>query len=288
MIIVTGATGQLGRGVIERLLARLPADDLGVSVRDPHEAQDLEERGVRVRHGDFDQPSTLADAFEGASQVFVVSGAADPAPHRAAIEAAVAAGAERVLYTSHMGASPDSLFAAMPAHAETEHDVQTAGVRFVSLRNGFYAASAIGFMDAAWQTGELVLPEDGPVSWTAHADLAAAASVALADDGRLEGITPPLTGSEALDFAGIADIASELTGRQIKRIVVADDEWKADLVARGVPAAQAQFALGIFTASRRGEFAAVDPALGQLLGRKATAFRDQLATFLDSREGLPG
>jgi uncharacterized protein YbjT (DUF2867 family) len=212
--------------------------------------------------------------------VLIVSGPADPAPHRAAIEAARAAGAKHILYTSHMGAGPDSRFAATRAHAATEKDLQAAGVRFTSLRNGFYATSAIWLLDPALQTGEVLLPEDGPVSWTAHADLAEAAAIALTEEGRLDGITPALTGPEALDFADIAGMASELTGRRITRVTVPDDEWKDRLVAQGTPEAYADFALEIFAASRHGEFAAVDPALGQLLGHQPTAFRDMLAATL--------
>jgi NAD(P)H dehydrogenase (quinone) len=233
-----------------------------------------------VRRGDFGDPDSLAYAFEGASQVLIVSGPADPIPHRAAIEAAKAAGAGRILYTSHMGANPDSLFGATRAHAETERDLRASGVPFTSLRDGFHATSAIGLLGQALETGELVLPEDDPVSWTAHADLADAAAIALTRDGRLDGITAALTGPEALDFADIATIASELTGRRITRVTVSDDEWKERLIAQGMPEQFASFALEIFAASRCGEFAAVDPALKQLLGREPTHFRDVLAATL--------
>jgi len=280
MIIVTGATGQLGGLIVERLLERIPADQIGVSVRDPDKAGHLVARGVRVRRGDFGDSAALARAFEGAARVLIVSGPADPAPHRAAIEAARAAGAGHIFYTSHMGANRHSQFAATRAHAETEQDLQASGVPFTSLRDGFHATSAIEILRPALQTGELILPEDGPVSWTAHADLAEAAAIALTEDGRLDGITPALTGPEALDFAGIAEIGAELTGRRITRVTVSDDAWKDHLIAQGTPEQFASFALEIFTASRRGEFAAVDPALKQLLGREPTHFRDVLAATL--------
>jgi NAD(P)H dehydrogenase (quinone) len=137
-----------------------------------------------------------------------------------------------------------------------------------------------GLLGQALETGELVLPEDGPVSWTAHADLADAAVIALTEEGRLDGITAALTGPEALDFADIAAIASELTGHRISRVTVSDDEWKERLIAQGTPEQFASFALEIFTASRRGEFAAVDSALKQLLGREPASFRDVLAAIL--------
>ncbi|MEU6407203.1 SDR family oxidoreductase [Microbispora sp. NPDC046933] len=282
MIIVTGATGQLGSGVVAHLLARVPADRIGVSVRDISRAGDLVDRGVRVRQGDFDDPASLAYAFEGASQVLIVSGPADARPHRTAIEAAAAAGAERILYTSHMGANPASPFLPMPSHAETEQDLRASGVAFTALRNGFYATTAIQLVSQALETGTLAAPKDGPVSWTAHADLAEVTAAALTEEGRLDGITPPLTGPEALDLADVAAIASDLTGREITRVTVPDDEWVADMVARGVPEQQARFLLGMFEASRRGEFAEVGPALGELLGRKPIALRELLADTLTS------
>ncbi|MEU6426129.1 SDR family oxidoreductase [Microbispora sp. NPDC046973] len=282
MIIITGATGQLGRGVVEHLLARVPAGRIGVSVRDLNKAQDLAHRGVRVRQGDFDDPASLAYAFEGASQVLIISGPADARPHRTAIEAATAAGAEWILYTSHMGANPASPFAPMPSHAETEQDLRASGVAFTALRNGFYATTAIQFVSQALESGTLVAPEDGPVSWTAHADLAEATAVTLTEEGRLDGITPPLTGPEALDLADVAAIASDLTGREITRVTVPDDEWVAGMVARGVPEQQARFLLGMFEASRQGEFAEAGPGLGELLGRKPIALRELLAAALTS------
>ncbi|GAB3887114.1 hypothetical protein GCM10027612_25410 [Microbispora bryophytorum subsp. camponoti] len=107
-------------------------------------------------------------------------------------------------------------------------------------------------MRQALQSGTLVAPEDGPVSWTAHADLAEVAAVALAEEGRLDGITPPLTGPESLDLADAAAIAADLTGREITRVTVPDEEWVAGMVSHGAPEQQARFLLGMFEASRKG------------------------------------
>ncbi|MEV5746175.1 NAD(P)H-binding protein [Actinoallomurus sp. NPDC052308] len=280
MIIVTGASGQLGKATVERLLERVPAHRIGVSVRDPEKASELRARGVRVRQGDFEDPENLAHAFEGASRVLIVSvddtGETALRRHRTAIEAAARAGADRILYTSHMGANPSSPFAPMPDHAATEAALKDLGVPFTSLRNGFYAASGVMLLGNALETGELAAPEDGPVSWTAHADLAEAAAIALTDDGGLDGLTPALTGAEAIDLTRVAEIASELTGRTIRRVVVSDEEYRAGLVAHGLPEALADLLLGIFVASRQGEFAEVDPTLARLLGRPPTSFRDVL------------
>ncbi|MGZ0152031.1 SDR family oxidoreductase [Kribbella sp. WER1] len=280
MIIVTGGTGRLGRAVVERLAEQVPPSELGVSVRDPGKAADLAARGIRVRRADFDDPAALATAFEGATQVLIVSGPADPAPHRVAIDTAKAAGAERILYTSHQAANLDSLFVATRGHAATEQDLAGSGVPFTALRNGFYASTPVYLLRSALQNGELVLPEDGPFSWTAHRDLADAAVVAITDPGRLGGVTPALTGPETLDYADVAAIASELTGRKITRVTVPDEEWKQTALGRGMPEFAVELTLGIFQAARRGEFAVVDPALPKLLGRPATTIREFLAAEL--------
>ncbi|MET9316278.1 NAD(P)H-binding protein [Kribbella sp. NPDC003505] len=280
MIIVTGATGRLGRAVVDRLTERVPAAQLGVSVRDPDKAADLAAQGIRVRRGDFDDPDSLAYAFEGARQVLVVSGPADPAPHRVAIDTAKTAGAERVLYTSHQAANPDSLFIATRGHAATEQDLLNSGVPFTALRNGFYASTPVFLVRSALETGELILPEDGPFSWTAHRDLADAAAIALTEPGRVDGITPPLTGPELFDYADVAAIASDLLGRKITRITVPDEQWRQVALGRGLPEFLVDLTLGIFAAARRGEFAVVDPALPALIGRPATTLREVLAAEL--------
>lgn len=283
MIIVTGANGKLGSAVVERLLGRIPAEQLGVSVRDPDKAGALEARGVRVRRGDFGDPESLAHAFEGASQVLVVSatstGETAVRLNTAAIHGAKEAGAKKILYTSHMGASATSLFAPMPVHAATESVLQDAGVAFTSLRNGFYTATTLQLLGSAAETGELAAPEDGPVSWTAHADLAEVAAIALTGSD-LDGLTPPLTSLEAVDLEGVAALAAELTGRPIRRVVVPDAEYRAGLLARGVPEGAADMLMGLFSASRRGEFAQTDPTLERLLGRPAVSVRTVLKEAL--------
>ncbi|RYG81422.1 NAD-dependent epimerase/dehydratase family protein, partial [bacterium] len=172
MIIVTGATGKLGGAIAERLLQRLPASGIGVSVRDPEKAHALAERGVRVRQGDFADPASLRRSFEGASQILIISSNAaayggDPvAQHRNAIDAAKAVGARRILYTSHMAASTASRFPPMRDHAATEAMLRSSGTAFTVFRNGFYADAVPRLMGKAVETGELVGPKDGPVSWT--------------------------------------------------------------------------------------------------------------------------
>lgn len=283
MIIITGASGHYGRAVAERLLAFVPAAQIGVSVRDPEKAQELAERGVRVRPGDFSDSSSLRHAFEGASQVLIVSvnvlGPEAVKQHGNAITAAKAAGVGRVLYTSQIAAHADSAFAPARDHAATEELLQASGVPFTSLRNGYYAESALWQLGSAKKTHKLALPEDGPVSWTTRSDLADAAVAVLINPEAFDGITPPLASPDALDFAALAQIASEIVGEPVTREVIADDAFRTSLVTSGLPEPMADGVLGSFIASRRGEFAADDPTLERLLGRAATPIHSILTDF---------
>jgi uncharacterized protein YbjT (DUF2867 family) len=196
------------------------------------------------------------------------------------IDAAVRAGASRVLFTSHQAASPNSLYPPLRPHAATEAHLAEQGVAYTALRHGVYASAFEIYAPAALQTGELRLPEDGPVSWTTHADLAEADVIALTRPAALEGITPPLTAREALDFADVARILSDLTGHTITRVVVDDEEWKTTALERGLSAPVADFTLGTFRAARRGEFNLTDPTLENLLGRPAISARAVLEAIL--------
>lgn len=278
MIVITGASGQLGRGVVEHLLARVSPDSIVASVRDPGKAADLASRGIEVRTGDFAEPATLHFAFQGADQVLIVSadklGEEALRLHRAAIDAAIDAGARRILYTSHMGARAGSPFLPADQHAGTEDDLAAGRIAYTSLRHGFYAESCLHMIGDGLRNGELRTPEDGPVSWTARDDLAEADAAILTSDGGWDGITPPLTASEAVTMAQLAAIASEVMGREVRHTVISDDAWRDAKVAAGMPAIYADMLLGTFRASRRGDFAAINPTLENLLGRRPRTMRD--------------
>jgi uncharacterized protein YbjT (DUF2867 family) len=280
VIIVTGATGALNGATVDYLLERVPAQDIAVAVRDVAKAQRFAERGVTVRHGDYADPASLQGAFEGADQLLLVSsndpGADAVSLHRTAIEAAVAAGAGRILYTSHQGAGLDSPFFPAHDHAATEQLLAESGAAWTSLRNGFYAHS-LNWLTGPWrETGVITVPADGPVSWTAREDAAEAAAIILASNGAYNGPTT-LTASEAPTFEDIATIASELTGRKIQRVLMEENDWVAAQVAQGAPESRARFTLGMYQAAQQGRFAGVDPLLASLLGREPRTARDLLA-----------
>lgn len=270
MIIVTGASGKYGRGVVEALLQKVPAEQVGVSVRRPEKVQDLAERGVRVRQGSFEDPASLAHSFQGAEQVLVVStdvmGEQGVAAGKAAVRAAVDAGASRVLYSSHMGAGHGSAFQACVDHAQVEDFMAGTGTPWTSLRNGFYAASALQFALPGVEHGVVALPADAPVNWTTHADLVEAAAAVLAGEHVLEGPTPALVSARAATFAEIAEAAAAASGHPVERVVVEDEEFVQQMIGWGTPEPVARQLLGMFVAARRDEFTSSDRTLEQVIG----------------------
>ncbi len=280
MIVVTGATGALNGATVDHLLERMPASAVAVAVRDPARAQRFADLGVAVRRGDYADPGSLPGAFEGADQLLLVS-SSDPRAdavslHRAAIDAAVAVGVGRILYTSHQGAAPASPFGPARDHAATERLLADSGVAWTSLRNGFYAHS-LEWLAGPWrETGVITVPADGPVSWTAREDSAEAAAVIPASGGGYDGPVT-LTAGSAPTFQDLAVIASEVTGRDVERVLVDRDEWLAAQVAAGRPELVARFTLGMYEAAQEGYFAGVDPLLGVLLGHAPRTVRDLLA-----------
>ncbi|MDA4886517.1 NAD(P)H-binding protein [Streptomyces sp. MS2A] len=279
MIIVTGATGGLGGAVVEHLLERMPADRIGVSVRDASKARHLADRGVRVRQGSYEEPAALRDSFAGAEQVLVVSGndpAADLAGlHRNAVEAAVETGVQRIVYTSQHGAVPGNPYPPSEVHTATEAVLAESGTAWTALRNGAYGP--LDQVLGPWRsTGEIVRPADGPVPYTDRADIAEATAVLLAGDRALDGPVN-LTAPTAVTFDDLAEIASGLTGRTVERVVMDDAEWVAGQVASGVPEPVARLLLTWYQAARTGCFAEAGPLLGELLGREPRSAADRLA-----------
>ncbi|UPK74124.1 NAD(P)H-binding protein [Nocardioidaceae bacterium SCSIO 66511] len=263
---------------MDQLLKKIPPERLGVSVRDPTRATHLADRGVRVRQGSYDDPAALRHSFADAEQILLVSSSdltADVvAQHQRAIDAAVDAGAQRILYTSAHGAGFDTPYPPLAIHAATEQHLAASGVAWTALRNGFYGdpAQLLG----PWQdTAMIAMPADGAFSWIDRRDAAEAAAAILTDDDPVEGPVD-LTLPCPVTLADFAASASEITGRRITRLVVDDETWVAEATASGVSEAAARFTLSMFQATRSGHFSGSDPTLTRLLGRRPRSITDQL------------
>ncbi|AZS38098.1 Quinone oxidoreductase 2 [Microbacterium lemovicicum] len=287
MIVITGAGGRLGRAVVDALLERADPASIGVSTTRPEAAAALAERGVRVRRGDYDDPSSLVDAFADADRVLVVSapriGPAALEAHRVALDAARTAGVSRVFYTSHVGADALSPFPPAVTHAATEVMLRDSGLPFTALRNGFYADTALRMATTAASGGELRAPRDAPVSWTFHRDLGPGIAALLLDE-TLELPAVNLTAGEAFDMAALAAATSGILGREIRHTVIDDEDHAAELTRGGAPEMAARMSIGLFQAARQRHFGIVDPTLADVLGRPTTSLRDVLAVSLAEAE----
>lgn len=280
MIIVTGASGELGSRVVQHLLKTVPADQIGVSVRDPAKVADLAARGVRVRQADYADAASLREAWEGARHLLLVSSNAAATggdtlqQHATAIEVARSLDVQRLFYTSQVSAAPNSYFPPGRSHAATEAMLADSGLAWTALRHGFYAASALKMNMRGIEAGILAAPEDGKVAWTTHDDLAAVDAAFLTGKLVIDGPTPPLTGSEALDLADLADVAAKVLGKPVQRTWISEAETEAGARRAGVPDGSIAVMLGYYHAARAGEFATIDPTLAQLLDRPPQRLQD--------------
>jgi len=280
-ILVTGANGQLGRLVVDALTRRSPAAALAVSVRDAAKAADLAARGIDVRQGDFDAPDDLARSFAGAATVLIVSGDAPVKlrirQHRAAVDAALTAGVERIVYTSFVDPRPDSAFPFAAIHADTEDYLRASGSTFTILRNGVYADNLMGFVGRALASGRLAAPAgDGRVAFVSRADLAEATAAVLLGDGHA-GKTYELTGPAAVDYHEVAAAVARRAGRPIEYAPIPNQAFADGLTAAGLPPFMVAALSGLFQAMSAGDYAAVSADIATLAGRPAESIDAFLA-----------
>ncbi len=281
MIIITGATGNLGSAVVESLLLHLPASQVAVSVRQPEQAEALKSRGIDVRHGDFDRPETLLRAFDGADRLLLISASgieheARVIRHRHAIDAASRAGVGHIFYTSLLP-SEGSVAYVMKAHLDTEQYLKDSGLPFTIFKNSAYAEAWRTYLgDISGEGEEVQVPADGPVSWVSRRDLAEGIARLLYEGGRA-GDMLNMTGPEALDVQGIADILGRVLGHPLRRRLVPPIEYVAREVASGKTVENARQWSTTYFAMARYEFARVDPFLQTLLARPLRTAEEVLA-----------
>ena len=282
-IVITGASGHLGRRVTELLLTEhgvAPAD-LVLVTRSP---ETVAVEGAEVRRGDFEDPASLESAFAGAGKALIVStdrvGTRVPG-HKAAIDAAVAAGARSIAYTSGINPSDSNPIGVMWEHRQTEDHLRATAPGWTILRNNVYAEILLGGAQAALASGSHVSNEgDGRVGYVARDDCAAAAAAFLATDGH-DGKIYDITGPEALGAADVAALFSELGGRAVGVVQVDDEAFTAGLVEQaGMPRTVAEVYASFGTGARRGYSAPVSDTVERLTGRPPKPAREVLAAGL--------
>lgn len=281
-IVVTGATGHLGRLVIDGLLEKVPADRITAVVRDADKAAPLAARGVTLKVADYSRPETLTGAFAAGDKVLLISGSevGQRVPqHQAVIDAAKAAGVALFAYTSVLG-GPDADFTLADEHKVTERAVIESGLPYVLLRNGWYNENYTERLAPVLEHGAVVAAAgEGRVSSAARADYAAAAVAVLTGEGH-ENTAYELSGDTAWSFAEYAAEIARQTGKEIAYRAVSADEVKAILTGAGLPEPLAAILADVDTAIERGLLAATPGDLSRLTGRPTTPIADSLAVAL--------
>ncbi len=279
-VAITGASGGLGQEAARRLLERLGADEVVLVTRDPAGLGELAERGVSIRHGDFDQQDSLRGAFAGVERVLVIStdnlGRRVP-QHLGAIEAAKTAGVRHVVYTSILNPSEANPAVPVAENRGTEEALVASGLEWTMLRNGPYAENAAGALEQAIASGRFVHNYGaGACAFVCRDDCAAVAAAVLTSEGH-QGQAYDVTGPELLSGDDLATLASAAGGVEVQALAVDDETFVAGLVEHaGLPEPVAQIFASFGRAIREGHFSARTNVVEDLTGHPARPLRSLL------------
>ncbi|OJH36450.1 SDR family oxidoreductase [Cystobacter ferrugineus] len=279
MFLVTGATGKLGRHVIEGLLKKVPAGEIIAAVRNPQKAAELAARGVQVRPADYSRSETLDAAFAGATRVLLISSSEVGqriAQHRAVVEAARKAGVRLLVYTSILRADSSGL-ALAAEHKATEQLIRDSGIPFVFLRNGWYFENYTENLAPALEHGALLGSSgEGRISAASRADYAAAAVEVLTGTGH-DNRVYELAGDTAFTLSELATEVSRQSGRNVVYKDLPPAQYQGALESAGVPGAFAGILVNSSEKAGRGELNDVSGVLSRLIGRPTTRLADAVA-----------
>lgn len=281
-ILVTGATGKLGKKVVETLLKTVPANQLAVSVRNPEKAEELRTRGVEVRQGDFDRPETLDTAFAGIDRLLIISADGDNETrirqHSNAVVAAERAGVKFIAYTSLANAKESKNFLA-PTHQATEESILKTGIPYSFLRNNWYLENEISSIQgvqagAPWVTSA----GNGKVGWALQQDYAEAAASVLSGNGH-ENTIYELSG-KLLTQEELASAVGNVLGKEVP-VQQVDDATYADIMKSvGLPDFLIPMLIDIQKGVREGTLEVESNDFEKLLGRSATPISEGLTQII--------
>ncbi|WP_411720752.1 SDR family oxidoreductase [Mycetocola sp.] len=281
-IVVTGATGSLGRLIIEHLLTRGTDPEQIVAVgRNTSKLAELEALGVSTAVIDYADRASLDSAFAGADTLMLVSGSEvgrRVEQHANAIDAAKAAGVARIVYTSTPQADTSALILA-PEHRATEELLQASGIPFTLLRNGWYTENYESTIPQVRSTGVyLASAGNGRIASASRTDYAEAAAIVLTTDGH-DGAVYELSGDVAWDGHELASALSDVVGREVVFASVSPEEHSAALTGAGLDAQTAGFLVALDGNTRDGLLETTTGELARLIGRPTTPLREGLAAI---------
>ncbi|MEQ7917700.1 SDR family oxidoreductase [Xanthomonas sp. WHRI 1810A] len=296
-ILVTAASGHLGRKTLQHLLKRRPASDLVGLARNPEKAADLAALGIEIRKGDYFDYDALLSAFTGVEKVLLISSAPftdRKTQHYNVITAARQAGVKHVAYTAiiRREGSDFTLSECTVPDLFTEQTLMASGLTYTIVQQPpFLETFQFQFGDKVYEKGLRVQAGDGKQAPASREDIAEAQAVALTEDGH-ENKIYSLTGDPAVSYADIAQILSDSRGTTVPLIPVTDEQYIANYVADGLPEPFARFALEWVHGANLGEWGELTGDLERLIGRKpmttAEYLRDNYPTVVGSIEAAKG
>lgn len=283
MYAVTGASGQLGRLVIDSLLKTVQPSSIVALVRNPSKVQDLAAKGVQVRQADYTDPSVWPAALQGVKRLLLISGmdiGQRVAQHKVVIDAAKAAQIELLAYTSVLHADRSALFLAQE-HRETEVLINASGIPHTLLRNGWYTENYLGSIQAALQYGAVFgAAGEGKITSATRAEYAEAAAVVLTSP--LEQVQPiyELAGDQAYTLAELASELSRQAGKPIVYNNLSESDYTAMLVKVGLPEGFAAIIAQSDVAASQGALFDQTQTLSRLIGHSTQSLGDCIKAAL--------
>lgn len=282
MIVVTGATGHLGRLVIAALLKRVPSSSIVAAVRNVEKARNIAALDVHVSRADYNQPPMWDDALKGADKVLMISSSEvgqRAKQHRAVIDAAKRAGVKLLAYTSVLRADTSPLGLAAE-HKETEALIRASGIPFTLLRNGWYTENYTAGISGALAHGAVYgCAGEGRIASAARADYAEAAAAVLTADNQA-GRIYELAGDTAYTLAELAAEVSRQSGKNIGYMNLPEAEYKKVLVQAGLPEAVAALIADSDTGVSKGALFDDGHQLSKLIGRPTTSLTTAVAAVM--------
>ena len=280
-IAITGATGRLGKLIIEALLKEIDASDIIALVRDENKAKDLENKGIELRPFDYDLPETLVPALKGVDKLLLISanevGRRTP-QHKAVVDAAIEAQVPYIAYTSLLRANTN-LLALAKEHRETESLIQQSGLQYTLLRNNWYNENYISNIQQVADHGVLYGSAlDSKISSASRQDYAEAAAKVLTSEGH-EGKIYELAGSNSFTLYDLAAYVTQASAKSVVYQNISPEDYLAALVSLGLPDGLAQVIVDADVQALNGTLYSDSKDLENILGRKTTSIKDQIISM---------
>jgi len=282
-ILITGATGNLGRSVVKHLAKKIDAKNIAVLVRDTAKVEDLKTEGIDVRVGDYNNYESLVAAFNGIDKLFFISGSdfnGRSKQHENVVNAAKETGIDHVVYTSFLrknetNTSPISFVIA--DHLDTEVWLKESGMKYTILKHNLYMDMIPLFVgDNILETCTIFQPAgNGKAAFTLREDMAEVAVHILSSDAH-ENKEYDITSDKSYSYQDIADIITAITGKKIAYSSPSVEEFNKTLTDAGVPQEYIGLFVGFSQAIQQGEIDKTNSVIEQLIGRKATSVEDFL------------